>query len=198
MDKIYLKIWKLAKPYYQKGRSYNVAHVWWQMQHADKIADLEKLNKKLLLPIVILHDVGYIAVKEKNPNIKDRGSKRLHMQEGAKIARQILKKVGYDPALAEEIAYYISVHDNWCFGDDKPYQECREMAVFNDLDFLFVTSSFKYFLIFAESMKMTPQEFYTFWSCDEKLTRRPFCCPYTKKLWQTSIQKISKIVAISQ
>lgn len=192
MDRIYLKIWQLAKPYYRKGRSYNIAHVWWQMRHADKIAELEKLDKKLLLPIIILHDVGYAMVKQKNPNIKDRASKKLHMQEGAKIARQILEKVGYDPLLTQKIAYYVSVHDNWSLGDDTPYRECREMAVFNDLDFLFVTSQFRYFKIFAQSMEMTPSQFYRFWLEDEKLKRRPFATAYTQRMWGDSMRAIGK------
>lgn len=198
MDKIYLKIWKLAKPYYEKGRSYNIHHIQWIMKKADKIAEKEGLNKKLLLPIVILHDVGYAKVKEKNPNIKDKESKKIHMKAGAEIARKILEKVNYDPNLSKKIVHYVSVHDNWLFGDDTPYQECKEMAVFNDLDFLYVTSSFKAFKIFAASMQMTPQEFYQFWSKDEKLTRRPFCCQATQKMWQNSIKQIKKYVFRAQ
>lgn len=160
------------------------------IKKADQVAEEEGLNKKLLLPLVILHDVGYAEVKEKNPNIKDKTSKKVHMQVGAEISRKILKEVNYDPDLTTKIVHYVSVHDNWLFGDDTPYQECKEMAVFNDLDFLYVTSSFEAFKIFAASMQMTPQKFYKLWIKDEKLTRRPFCCKYTKNLWIKSRQKI--------
>ncbi|MFA5128732.1 MAG: HD domain-containing protein [Patescibacteria group bacterium] len=194
MEDIYLKIFELAKPYYQKGRAYNIPHVSWMMGEADKIADIEHLDKKILLPVVILHDVGYSVIKDTNPNIKDKETKKLHMAEGAKISESILREINYSPVLTEKIVRYISVHDAWLFGDDSPFQECEEMAVFNDLDFLWVTSSFNAFEATAKSMQKTPQQFYEFWIKDEKLTRRPFYCEYTKKLWETSINKIKQLL----
>ena len=194
MDEIFLKIRDLSLPYYQKGRVYDIDQVNWMMWEADKVADLESLNKKLLVPLVILHDVGYSAVGKDNPHIKDKNAKVIHMREGAKIARKILEQVNYPQELIEKITYYISVHDQWLFGNDQPYQECREMAVFNDLDFLWVNSTFEAFKITGKSMNMTPKEFYDFWIKDEKLTRRPFCCDYTKNFWETSIQGIKKIL----
>ena len=144
--------------------------------------------------IVILHDVGYSEVGEENPNIKSKDSKTAHMKAGAKISRAILNQVNYDSDLTERIVYYISVHDNWLLGDNSPYQECKEMAVFNDLDFLWPTTSFDVFKTIGESMGKTPKEFYEFWIQDEKLTRRPFCCDYTRKMWDTSIKEIKRII----
>jgi hypothetical protein len=63
------------------------------------------------------------------------------------------------------------------------------MAVFNDLDFLWPTTDFNIFKITAESLKMSPKEFYNIWINDEKLTRRPFCCEYTQKMWNSDIKK---------
>ncbi|UCG95113.1 MAG: HD domain-containing protein [archaeon] len=196
MEGIYLKIWELARPYYEKGRSYDVPHIEWMMKESDKVSDMESLDKKLLMPISILHDVGYSIVDEKNPNIKRELVKKLHMQEGAKISKKILYEAGYDPEYSEKIVHYISVHDNWVLGDDTPYKECKEMAVFNDLDFLWVTKSFENFKTAAESMKMTPEDFYEFWTKDEKLTRRPFCCEYTRSMWESSIKKIKESLKI--
>ncbi|MFA5023227.1 MAG: HD domain-containing protein [Candidatus Paceibacterota bacterium] len=183
MDPIYLKIWELAKPYYEQGRVYDIPHIEWMMEKANGIADTEQVDKKLLLPVVILHDVGYSAVKESNPNIKDQSSKIIHMREGAKIAEEILGKVGYDGGLKNKIVYYISVHDNWVLGDDKPFKECKEMAIFNDLDFLWGISSYGQFILNGQSMGKTPQEAYAWWLQDEKLERRPFCCETTKVMF---------------
>jgi len=194
MDKIYLKIWELAKPYYQQGRSYDILHVKWMMKEADRIADLENLDKKLLLPIVILHDVGYSLINQKNPNIKDKEIKIIHMKEGAKIAGKILSKINYNKEISKRVVYYISVHDNWLLEDDTPFQECKEMAVFNDLDFLWVTASFNIFKDMANSININPKEFYEFWSKDEKLIRRPFCCDYTKKMWEKSMEEIKSFL----
>ena len=194
MDEIYLKMWELARPYYEKGRFYDVAHIEWMMKEADKIADLEKLSKRLLLPIVILHDIGYSATKQKNPNIKGKEVKIVHMREGAEIAKTILEEINYDKELIEKIVYYISVHDNWILGDDTPFKECKEMAVFNDLEFTWVTVRFDVFKTMAKSMKMTPKEFYEFWAKDDKLVRRPFYCDYTKEMYLKTMENIKEAI----
>ncbi len=194
MDKIYIKIWELANPFYEKGRSYDVPHIKWMMKEANKISDIEKLNKGILLPIVILHDVGYSAVNKKNPAIKDETTKIIHMREGAIIAKAILEKVNYKQSLIEKITYYISVHDNWILGDDSPYKECKEMAVFNDLDFLWTSTSLDIFKTQAESMGLTQKEFYQFRQKDEKLKRRPFYCDYTRQMFIDSMGKIEEAI----
>ncbi len=186
----YDKIWELAKPYYEKGRIFDIPHIEWMQKESNKIADIESLDKKLLLPIVILHDVGYSKVKEKNPHIKGKDIKVFHMREGSYIAKDILKKVNYDKEKSKQIVNYIAVHDNWLLGDNTPFKECKEMAVFNDLDFLWVSTSIDTFKAAADSMGMNPKFFYDFWSKDEKLTNRPFCCPYTQHMWDSSMKLI--------
>jgi hypothetical protein len=194
MEQIYLGMWEKAKPFYEKGRVYDIDQVSWMMKEGERIAEIENLDKKLLLPIIILHDVGYSVVGQKNPHIKDKNIKEMHMKEGAKIAEKILEDLNYDTELAEKIVYYISKHDNWVLGDDMPFKECKEMALFNDLEFLFVTSSKQAFKYSAESMGLSEKEFYDFWKTDEKLTRRPFCCEETRKMWKEMINKFGKMV----
>lgn len=188
-NKTYQKIWEFAKPYYQKGRVYDIDQIEWMTKKAEEIANSIKLNEDLLFPIIILHDVGYSLVDNKNPHIKDKKSKKLHMAEGAKIAQEILKKVNYNLKLSEKICHYISVHDNWVFNDNSPYKECIEMALFNDLDFLYVNSSQYAFEITAKSMNMTQEEFYEFWLHDEKLINRPFCCQYCQDYFDQTMQE---------
>lgn len=184
MQQIYLDLWKLAKPYYEKGRVYDIPHIEWFMKEVERISKIENLDEKLLMPIAVLHDVGYSVAGESNPNIKSQESKKLHMAEGAKIAKEILTQLNYDSDLIEKIVYYISVHDNWVFGDDAPYRECREMAVFNDLDFLWSQSSYEMFEHQSKSIGKKPQDMYDFWMNDEKLVRRPFVCESTRKLFE--------------
>jgi len=192
MDQVYLKIWQLAKPYYKKGRVYDIDQINWMMPMANTIAGKEGLNKKILIPLVILHDVGWSKVGELSPNIKDKETKKIHMKASAQIAQEILENVEYDKKLTKKIVYYISVHDNWVLGDNKPFEESKEMAFFNDLDFLYVTSSFQTFKTMGESMSMNPKEFYQFWQNDEKLVNRPFCCEETGKMFEESMRKIKK------
>lgn len=193
MKAIYQQLWQLAKPYYEKGRQYDVPHIEWMMGHAVRIAKQEKVNEKLLLPICILHDVGYgVVTQEKNPGIKNQEIKKAHMIAGAKIADQLLREVRYDDTLREQIVHYISVHDNWVFGDSVPFHECKEMALFNDLDFLWATSSFEVFKTLATSMKLHLREFYEVWKKEEKLVNRPLCCDATKKMWEESMKEIKE------
>ena len=194
MEQIYSKIWELAKPYYEKGRVYDIEQIEWMMKEGKRIADIEKLDKRILLPLIILHDVGFYNVENKNPHIKDPKSKKKHMQKGAIIARKILEKASYDSKLTEKIIYLVSVHDNWALGDDLPYKENKEMAVFNDLDFLYAQSSFKFLELTGKSMGFNPREAYEFWKTDEKLTRRPFCCEETKKMFEDSMAKMKRMI----
>ena len=125
MEYIFLKIWQLAKPYYEKGRVYDIDQVEWIMGWGEKLAEVVGADKKILMPLIILHDVGYCFVDNKNPPIKDKVSKKLHAVEGAKIARKILEQVGYDRKLTEQIVQGVLEHDNWAFGDDEPYKNCK-------------------------------------------------------------------------
>jgi len=192
MDQIYLKIFKLARPYYEKGRPYDIPHVEWMMEKAQKIAPKLDLNEKILYPLIILHDVGYSAVNEANPDIKDSNFKRIHMVEGAKIAKKILRDVDFDPELSEKIVYYVSVHDNWVFSDDEPFKECIEMAFFNDLDFAYAQSDIGILENNAQSMGIGLEDMYDFWINDEKLTRRPFCCKETQEIFNKNMEKFKK------
>jgi HD superfamily phosphodiesterase len=67
---------------------------------------------------VILHDVGWKSVPEElqlkafGPGKNDMDVNRIHEVEGAKIAREILEQVKYDPVLTDEIVEIIIGHDS--------------------------------------------------------------------------------------
>lgn len=183
MQPIYQEILNLARPYYEKGRVYDLDQIDWMLKQAERLANKLGLNEKILLPLIILHDIGYAFVDSRNPHIKDQGTKRLHLEEGAKAAKKILEEADYDPELSRQIVYLVSVHDNWAFGDDQPYKDSLLLAFFNDLDFLYAQSSWQAFRHHGESMGLSPDEMYDFWLKDEKLVRRPFCSPETSALF---------------
>lgn len=184
MDNIYSKILELATPYYERGRIYDLDQINWMVGQAEILADKLGLDKTILMPLIILHDVGYAFVNNRNPNIKSQEIKKIHLIEGAKVAQEILNKVDYPEDLSEQIIYFVSVHDNWVFGDDEPYKKSRLLAFFNDLDFLFAQSSLEQFKNDGESMSVPIERMYDFWMNDEKLIRRPFCCPETKAIFE--------------
>ncbi len=138
MKKIYQTIWELARPYYKKGRSMDIDHIEWMMQDALTVCKEESLDDSLLLPLVILHDVGYASVPKNNPYNKDL--RKAHMKEGAKIARSILESTKYPQEKIEKIVYYVSVHDNWAFGDYTIYKKEKLLGVFTDLDFIWIAT----------------------------------------------------------
>lgn len=180
----YLRIWEKARPYYEKARPADLVHISWMLLEAARIARVEGLDEKILLPIVILHDVGYAScLKDETTRSFDPDVKRKHMAEGAKIADGILREVGYDPVLRERIVRYVSVHDNWRFGDDTPFKECIEMAVFQDLDFTWMASKEGFQIARNVTFGKTPRQMYEFLMADEKLTKRPFATKETHDLF---------------
>lgn len=72
----------------------------------------------MVLPAVILHDVGWHSVPEHlhlkafGPGPTDCEINRIHEAEGAKLARQVLEEVGYNPDLLEEIVEIVGGHDS--------------------------------------------------------------------------------------
>ena len=83
-------------------------------------------NRWIVEPAVILHDVGWSALKPDDISaaygVLAKGDEaerlnRIHETEGAAIAEKILRFFGYDPALIEIIFTIISRHDS---GKDAP------------------------------------------------------------------------------
>ncbi len=134
MKKIFLAIWNLAKPYYLKGRPFDVEHIEWMCGAAISVCEKESVDEDLLLPLVILHDIGYAFTD--NKRYRETDVRRLHMEKGAEVAEQILKKVNYPEDKIKKIKYYISVHDNWSFGEVNIYLEDEILGVFKDLDYI--------------------------------------------------------------
>ncbi len=186
MNPIYFKILELALPYYEHGRPMDVAHVKWMMRDAFLVCQLEKIDDSLLLPLVILHDVGYSQVPKDNPFNLDL--RKAHMEEGVKIAKEILEKVDYSKDKAERIMHYISVHDNWAFGDNEIYKKDKILAVFNDLDFIWMATE-KGFVAVADYLKLKHKAMLDYLQNNPKLTERPLSTKITQKLFANYIEE---------
>lgn len=71
----------------------------------------------VVLPAVILHDVGWKTVPEElqltafGPNMSNPALQRRHETEGARIAGEILVRLGYDAARAAAVVEIIDGHD---------------------------------------------------------------------------------------
>ncbi len=112
----YEHIYVLAKPYLDTRD--NDLHTRVAFGFAKRILARERGNDAVVLPAIMLHDVGWKMVPEElhlkafGPKESDKSINRVHEIEGAKIARQILEKVAYNPVLIQEIVLIISGHDS--------------------------------------------------------------------------------------
>jgi len=186
MEDIYTAIWDLARPYYEKGRPKDVVHIEWMMPAAREVCEKEGVDPILLLPLVILHDVGYADVEPGNPYNLDM--RRAHMAAGAKIAKKVLAQVGYPADKAEKIEYYVSVHDNWALGDNAIYAKDKVLGVFQDLDFMWMATPLGFHAVRAYLGK-NDREMLAYIQQDTKLTDRPFCTPTTESMFKRYMQE---------
>jgi HD superfamily phosphodiesterase len=116
MQPIYDKIWNLAKPHLNTRK--NDIHTEISVQMAFKLMEREGGDENIVIPAIILHDVGWIRVPE-NLQLKAFGPgavspelNRTHEIEGVRIAGEILQNVNYDKTMTEQILEIIEGHDS--------------------------------------------------------------------------------------
>ena len=112
----YRKIWELAQPYLNTRQ--NDTHTEISLRFACRLLEQEEGDEEVVIPAIILHDVGWKQVPE-NVQLKAFGPKatmpewnRVHEVEGARIAKEILQKVKYDQEKTEAILEIIEGHDS--------------------------------------------------------------------------------------
>ncbi|MBI4964097.1 MAG: HD domain-containing protein [Desulfomonile tiedjei] len=116
MQGIYLKIFDLAGPYLDTRD--NDIHTRIAYSFAVRLLEAEGGDERVVLPAILLHDLGWKMVPEDlhlkafGPGKNDLEINRIHEVEGAKKAREILESVNYDPELTEQIVTIISGHDS--------------------------------------------------------------------------------------
>jgi len=114
-DPLYRRIYDEAEPLLRARL--NDIHARICYHYALKLLEKEGGDPSIVLPAVLLHDVGYSSIPDdelKNsfgPNIEKPTLRRLHETEGAKLAEEILKRVAYPKELIGEIQAIIDGHD---------------------------------------------------------------------------------------
>jgi HD superfamily phosphodiesterase len=110
------RIRELAEPFLQTRD--NDLHTTIATELALELVEEEDGDKDVVIPAIILHDAGWIHVPEEEqvkaygPNANAPEITRLHEKEGAKIAKDILEKVGYEEQKIREIVQIIDGHDS--------------------------------------------------------------------------------------
>ena len=113
---IHQEIFEKAKPFLHTRK--NLIHTKIALRYALKLLKSEKGEEGIVIPAVLLHDVGWNAIPEHlhltafGPNPSNPKLVKVHEVEGAKIARAILEKLNYPPANVKEICQIIQGHDS--------------------------------------------------------------------------------------
>jgi hypothetical protein len=116
MRKIFKEIWELARPYLDTRD--NEIHTEISIQFAYKLLEAEGGDEEVVVPAIMLHDVGWKEVPEElqlkgfGPKVSLPELTKIHEEEGVKIAQHILEKVNYDSNKAEEILRIVGGHDS--------------------------------------------------------------------------------------
>ena len=115
-DSVYDEIYRKAEPYLDTRR--NDVHVSLSYDFARRLlAHHPKADEEIVLPAIVLHDVGWKMVAEEKqlsafgPKVKDKKTQRMHETEGVKIAEEILTFLNYDKEKILEILSIIDGHD---------------------------------------------------------------------------------------
>ena len=112
----YQKIFEKAKPFLRTRK--NLIHTRIALRYALKLLEQERGDAKVVIPAVILHDVGWKAIPEKlhltafGPNPSNPKLARVHELEGAKTAQMILNDLHYPAKKVNEICRIIRGHDS--------------------------------------------------------------------------------------
>ena len=112
----YIRIRELARPYLDTRK--NDIHTEISTRLAYRLLELEGGTEEVVIPAILLHDVGWKKVPE-DIQLKAFGPKaslpewnRVHEVEGAGIAGEILREIQYDPGKIKEIIRIIEGHDS--------------------------------------------------------------------------------------
>ncbi len=110
-------IWKLAAPYLSVRN--NDEHTIYAYGIAQALTDLHPgCDPEVVLPAILLHDTGWSQAPQDEvlTAIAPGGGRPdlvlLHEKEGARIAREILTRLGHDATRAEEVVAIIDGHDS--------------------------------------------------------------------------------------
>ena len=106
-----------AKPYLDTRN--NEVHISLSYAFAKRLlASYPEAESAIILPAILLHDVGWKMVPEEDqlkafgPNARDKELQRVHESEGARIAGEILESLGYGRKETLEIVAIIEGHDS--------------------------------------------------------------------------------------
>ncbi len=118
MEDVYDKIWEKAFSYQDKRGDRGHARV--TLEYAKTLLASEKGDEKIIIPSIILHDIGWSRVASDKAMIifdqkaspeEKRAARLEHQNKGVELATRILDELGYPEDLSKEILDIIFQHD---------------------------------------------------------------------------------------
>ena len=118
MKEIFEKIWETALPYQDQRNDDGHARI--TLKYAKELVELEDGNEDIVIPAIILHDIGYSQIlRERRMLIFDRDAtneereavRYKHQAQSVKLGEKILKELNYPDDMIPEILEIISKHD---------------------------------------------------------------------------------------
>lgn len=118
MKAIFERIWALALPYQDQRDDQGHAEV--TLRYARMLVELEAGDEDIVVPAVILHDIGWSQLTREDrllifrKDVKEEDRRRvvnLHQEASVRLARDILNEVNYPEDLSREIIEIVSQHD---------------------------------------------------------------------------------------
>jgi len=122
------ELWDVSKEHLKQGRKVDLPHTRICVDFAVRLLREEGGETGIVIPAIILHDVGYSVIEEPGlykkttyysvyKNGQDAAAyssklKELHMVEGAKLAISILKSLKYEDRLIDEIVDIVGNHED--------------------------------------------------------------------------------------
>jgi CRISPR/Cas system-associated endonuclease Cas3-HD len=116
MKPVFEEIMQLARPYLDTRE--NDIHTGISLGMAYRLINLEGGDEDIIIPAIILHDVGWKTIPENmqrsafGPKATHPELNRSHELAGAKIARQLLEHIHYAPNRINTIVQIIEGHDS--------------------------------------------------------------------------------------
>ncbi len=118
MKAIFEKIWELSLPYQDKRD--DEGHTKITTDYALKLLETEKGDDNVVVPAIILHDIGWsqlnkdermIALDHSATKDQKLEVRYKHQDAGVKLGKEILDQLNYPEDLIDEILEIISQHD---------------------------------------------------------------------------------------
>ncbi len=112
-----IELKKKIKPYFEKYGGHDFTHTERVYRNAIKISKGENVDLDVVKAAALLHDIAR--------NMEDTRKIKCHSEEGAKIAKKILKEINFPEEKIKKVVHAIKVHR---------YSKNKEAKIIQDAD----------------------------------------------------------------